>query len=83
MDEELNPAQAAAYLGITTQRLSAIRIAKHEANEPFGRLVAERLWVYTKAELDAYKALREERPRGGRPPGSKISAAELTPSAVA
>lgn len=73
----MGASKAAEYLGVTTQRLSAIRKAKHEANEKFGEQIADR-WVYRREELDAYKATRN--PQGGRPLGSKIGAA--TPSPV-
>lgn len=79
--EKLGAGDAAAYLGVTTQRLSAIRRAKHEAGEKFGQQIAGRWWVYTQAELDAYKTTRN--PQGGRPPGSKIDAAVMTPISVA
>jgi hypothetical protein len=75
----MGASKAAEYLGVTTQRLSAIRRAKQEAGEQFGEQIAER-WVYKREELDAYKATRS--PQGGRPSGSKIDAAPMTPIAV-
>lgn len=77
--ELMGASRAAEYLGVSTQRLSALRRAKQEAGEKFGEQIAER-WVYKRAELDAYKATRS--PQGGRPPGSKIAAATTTPAVV-
>lgn len=76
--DEFGAKEAAEYLGVTTTRLNEIR----RTRSGFGRQVAGKYWVYTKAELDAYKAQREERPKGGRPLGSKIDAAPMTPIAV-
>lgn len=75
----MGAARAARYLGITTSRLSAIRRAKHEADEQFGEWLADR-WVYKREELDAWKAARN--PQGGRPPGSKTGTAALAPVVV-
>jgi hypothetical protein len=67
MDEEpINPkemtsAQAAKYLGVSRTRISELSNARR-----IGRRVAGKYWVYTKAELDAYReqALTN---KGGRP----------------
>jgi hypothetical protein len=66
--EELGAKEAATYLGVTTTRLNEIR----RTRQNFGRLVAGRYWVYSKAELDAYKEQREERPKGGRPKSASL-----------
>lgn len=76
MDEEsINPdemtsAQAASYLGVSRTRISELSNAGR-----IGRRVAGKYWVYTKAELDAY---REQAPanKGGR---GKSSAAIPSP----
>lgn len=60
-DDYLNAAQAAEYLSVKKQRI-------YELTEDgrIGRKIAG-YWVFTKEELDRYKAQRGDR-RGGRPP---------------
>lgn len=57
----LNTTQAAAYLGVSKQRIAALVAAGR-----LGQRIAGHA-VFTLAELDAYKAERAARPRGGRP----------------
>lgn len=80
IDEEglMRPTDAAHYLGITLSRLNQIRKARQEAGQKFGKQIAG-VWFYPVAHLDAYKAERDLHPRGGRPAGSKIVAALMTP----
>ncbi len=67
LDELINAHEAAAHMGITRTRIYALARAGK-----IGRKVGG-FWLYTRAELDAYKALR--RPQGGRP---KVHAGTLT-----
>ncbi len=67
-NEEFGASEAAAYLGVTTTRLNEIR----RTRENFGHLVAGRYWVYTKSELDEFKAQRQARPKGGRPKSGSV-----------
>ena len=69
-EDLLSRPEAAAYLGITSARLSQLTKAGR-----LGRLVAGRYWVFTRAELDSFKQKRAARPRGGRP---KPTAGALT-----
>ncbi len=57
----LSAVQAAHYLGVNRQRVYELADAGR-----LGRRLAG-YWVFTQAELDAYKQERAERPRGGRP----------------
>ena len=63
-DEYLNGVQAAAYLGVSKQRIYELRAASR-----IGRLVGG-YWLFTKTELDDYKATKESR-KAGRPKGSR------------
>ena len=62
--EFLNAVEAAEYLGVIRQRV--YDLAK---DGRIGRRIGG-YWLFTKAELDRYKAERTHRPRGGRPKGS-------------
>ena len=61
-EDLLSRPAAARYLGISSARLSQLTAAGR-----LGTQIAGDYWVFTQAELDAYKADRERRPRGGRP----------------
>ncbi len=61
-DDLLSRPAAARYLGISSARLSQLTAAGR-----LGKQIAGEYWVFTQAELDAYKANRAERPKGGRP----------------
>lgn len=77
-EEKLYGASAAAeYLGISVARLNEIRTTRAAANQEFGVQIAGGRWVYRQSELDAYKAQRKERPKGGRPKST-----DLIPSPV-
>lgn len=78
-DQDLmRPTDAAEYLGITVSRLNQIRKARNDAGQKFGRQIAG-VWFYPVAHLDAYRAERDQHPKGGRPPGSKIVAVIPSP----
>jgi len=66
-DQLYGASAAAAYLGISVARLNEIRTTRAAANQEFGMQITGGRWVYRQSELDAYKAQREERPKGGRP----------------
>lgn len=59
--EELSSAAAAAYLGVSRTRITELTQAGR-----IGHKVAGRYWVYTKSELDAYRAQAPTN-KGGRP----------------
>ncbi|HSH82146.1 MAG TPA: helix-turn-helix domain-containing protein [Herpetosiphonaceae bacterium] len=59
LDELINAREAAAHMGVTRTRIYALTRAGK-----IGRKVGG-FWLYTRAELDAYKAQRN--PQGGRP----------------
>lgn len=59
--EYLNVGQAAAYLQVGRQRIYELVKAGR-----IGRQIAQH-WVFTHAELDAYRAETAKRPKGGRP----------------
>ena len=65
-DDMLNSVDAATYIGLSKWRIYALR------NEGrIGRLVAG-IWLYSKTELDHYKATRKTgRPKGYKPPPRK------------
>ena len=72
MDEDLlNAPQAAAYLGITKQRIYELA-----NNGRIGRKIGG-YWLFSRAELDDYNKQRAERPDGGRP--AKITNAPALP----
>ena len=60
-EELLSRPAAQAYLGITSARLSQLTKTGR-----LGRQVARQYWVFTKAELEAFKQERDKRPKGGR-----------------
>ncbi len=62
-DDEMIAADAARYLEVTQERVRALV----RDGRLVGRVVAGKVRVFTKSELDAYKAERAQRPRGGRP----------------
>ncbi len=67
-DELLNSMDAAAYLGVTPQRIYALRDKGIIGRE----LGSGGYWIYTKSELDRYRAIRKTgRPKGYRPPPRK------------
>ena len=59
LEELINAQSAAEYMGVSRARIYALTKAR-----AIGRQVGG-YWLYTKAELDAYKARRN--PQGGRP----------------
>ena len=67
--------KAAEYLGVSVTRLNEIRITRKAAGQDFGQKIADR-WVYSRAELDAYKEERKHN-KGGRP-----KSADLIPTPV-
>ncbi len=60
-DELMSAVQAAEYLGVIRQRVYDLA-----SRGRLGRRVGN-LWLFSKAELDAYKAERASKPKGGRP----------------
>lgn len=67
--DELSAEDAAKYLGVSLARVYAL------ANQGrIGRKVAGKFYLFTRAQLDAYKASRN--PKGGRP---KEEIATLSP----
>lgn len=71
--ELLTTAQAADYLGVTRQ---AINLLTKRPSPGLGKRYGS-VWLFTKAELDAWRD--KPRTHGGRPAGSKIGAASMTP----
>ncbi len=61
-DEEMISADAARYLGVTRERVSALV----REGRLIGRIVAGRVRIFTKSELDAYRAQAATN-KGGRP----------------
>ena len=57
----LSAVQAAKYLGVNRQRVYELADAGR-----LGRRIGG-YWLFTLAELDAYKQERTQRPKGGRP----------------
>ncbi len=62
-EDELIAADAARYLEVTRARIRALV----RDGRLVGRVVASKVRVFSTAELDAYKAERDQRPKGGRP----------------
>jgi excisionase family DNA binding protein len=62
--EYLNGVQAAEYLGVSKQRIYELRDSHR-----IGRIIGG-YWLFTKSELDHYKATKYQR-KNGRPKGSK------------
>lgn len=65
--ELLNGMQAAAYVGVNKQRIYELARAGRIGKQIGG------YWLFTPEELDAYKAERAQRPKGGRPKKDKRS----------
>ena len=59
-DEELTAGEAAEILGVNRQRVNQLAHAGR-----IGRQVAGRYWVFTRAELEAFKSSPDRKP--GRP----------------
>ncbi len=59
-DEELTAGEAAVILGVNRQRVNELARAGR-----IGRQVAGRYWVFTRAELEAFK--NAPKSKGGRP----------------
>ncbi len=62
IQDEMIAADAARYLGVSSERVSALVREKRLV----GRIVAGRVRVFTRAELDAYRAQASSN-KGGRP----------------
>ncbi len=62
-EDEMIAADAARYLEVTRERIRALV----RDGRLVGRVIAGKVRVFSKAELDAYKAERDLRPKGGRP----------------
>jgi len=60
-DEELTSTAAAEYLKVSRTRVHELRQSGR-----IGRQVAGKYWIYTKSELDAYRAQAAAN-KGGRP----------------
>ena len=69
-DEEITAGEAARIAGVSRQRINQLAEAGR-----IGRQVAGRYWVFTRAEIEAYKA--KPKSKGGRP---KARAGTLTPA---
>ena len=61
-EEEMISADGARYLGVTRERMSALV----REGRLIGRIVAGRVRIFTKSELDAYRAQAATN-KGGRP----------------
>lgn len=72
-DDLLTVTQAAEYLGVTRQAVHVL------TKRGYGRRLGS-FWLFTRAELDAYRAL--PRTHGGRPPGAKIGTSAPSPVAL-
>ena len=68
--DEMIAADAARYLGVTPERISAL-VRKGRL---VGRVVAGRVRVFSRAELDAYRAQAVTN-KGGRPKKQRDTAA--------
>ena len=65
-DDMLNSGDAAAYIGLSTRRIYALRDQGRIGQQIAG------VWFYTKAELDHYRTIRKTgRPKGYKPPPRK------------
>ena len=60
IDEEDFAGEAAKILGVNRQRINELARAGR-----FGRQIGGRYWVFTRAELEAFKS--EPKNKGGRP----------------
>jgi excisionase family DNA binding protein len=72
--EFLTVTQAAEYLGVTRQAIHFL--TKRGLGWRIGSV-----WLFTRAELDAYRATPHL--RGGRPPGAKTSVGMTSPVVLA
>ncbi len=59
-DEEITAGEAARIAGVSRQRINQLAEAGR-----IGRQVAGRYWVFTRAEIEAFKA--QPKSKGGRP----------------
>lgn len=71
--ELLTAPQAAEYLGVTRQAINLL------TKRPYPGLGTRygAVWMFTQTELDEWR--KRPRTQGGRPPGSKIDSALMTP----
>ena len=60
MSEELTAGEAAQILGVNRQRINQLAKAGR-----LGRQIAGRYWVFTRAEIEAFK--NQPKSKGGRP----------------
>ncbi len=73
--EEMIAADAARYLGVSPERISALV----RSGRLVGRMIAGRVRVFTHAELDAYRAQAATN-KGGRPKEPAGTLAAVTPA---
>ena len=66
-DELLTSSEAAAYLGVTKERIYMLRNQGR-----LGVLIAGKVWLYPKSQVEEYRATRKQgRPKGYKPPPRK------------
>lgn len=68
----LDVQEAVEYSGLTKQRL-------YQLGQQVGYKIGS-VWIFSRAKLDTYKQAPKR--KGGRPAGSKIAAAPMTPVVV-
>ena len=61
-DEYITAGEAARIAGVTRARIYELAREGRLGRQEFGRV-----WIFTRAEVEAYRAQAAERPRGGRP----------------
>jgi excisionase family DNA binding protein len=71
-DEEILAGEAAKILGVNRQRINELARAGR-----IGRQVVGRYWVFTRAELEAYKAAPKSKGGRPKPDASPIARASL------
>ncbi|HSH80035.1 MAG TPA: helix-turn-helix domain-containing protein [Herpetosiphonaceae bacterium] len=71
-EEYITASEAARLAGVTRARIYELARGGRLGRQEYGRV-----WIFTRAEVEAYRAQAAERPRGGRP---KDEAGTQTPA---
>ncbi len=74
-DEYITATEAARLAGVTRARIYELARAGRLGRQEYGRV-----WIFTRAEVEAYRAQAAERPRGGRPKDEAGTLAQLSPA---
>ncbi len=69
-DEYITASEAARIAGVTRARIYELAKEGRLGRQEYGRI-----WLFTRSEVEAYRAQAAERPRGGRPKEEAVTLA--------